>query len=103
MPRFVGSAPTQTGAAAGNRQQRFEPGVGVDLDGLLGVAGAGREQITGHVPRGDAVVTKQGQAEMDEVLAHAGAPVEQIANGRVDVGGALAVLEPVGDQLGDQA
>ena len=40
---------------------------------------------------------------MDEVLAHAGAALEQVVHGRVDVCRALAVLEPIGDQLGDQA
>ena len=41
-------------------------------------------------------------AEVDEVLADAGAAVEQVGDGRVDVGDAAAVLEPVGDQLADQ-
>ena len=39
---------------------------------------------------------------MNEVLADAGADLEQVGDGGVDVGRALAVLEPVGDQLGDE-
>ena len=103
MPRLVGSAPTQTRLAfAGHGQERLEPRVGVDLDRLLAAIAPGREQVAGDVAGGDAVVAEQAQTQVDEVLADAGAAFEQIAHRRVDVGGALPVLEPVGDQLGDE-
>ncbi len=48
------------------------------------------------------MVAQQAQPEVDEVLADAGADVEQVRDRRVDVGRAPAVLEALGDQLGQQ-
>ena len=80
-PRFVGSAPTQTGSPPpGTGEQRLEPGVGVDLDRLLAVVVAGREQVSGDVACRDPVMAQQAQAEVDEVLADAGAAVEQVGD-----------------------
>jgi hypothetical protein len=48
------------------------------------------------------VAAQEHEPEVDEVLAHAGAGVEQVLDRGADVGRAFAVLEAVGDQLAQQ-
>ena len=96
----VGAGPGRL-LVAGRGQQRLQPGVGLDL-GRVATRLRCREQVARHVAGGDAVGAQQDQAQVHEVLAHAGAAGQQVLHRGAHVGGALLVLEPGGDGLGQR-
>jgi hypothetical protein len=73
----IGGDPDRLAVA---RQQRLDPGVRLDLRrvGAL-VPVRWRSQVAGDVPRRDPVAAQQQQREVREVLADAGAGLEQLA------------------------
>ena len=99
--RRVEPDPDRLAAAGAARQEDLEPGVRVDLDRVVAAVARGREQVAGDIARGDAAATQQDQREVDEVLADAGADVEQVGDRRADVGDPAAVGEAIRDQLAE--
>ena len=79
-------------------QQHLEPGVRVDLDGVIAALWRRREEGAGDVAGGDPVAAQHDQPEVHEVLADTAADAQQVGDGRADVGHAAAILEALRDQ-----
>src|SRR5262245_4395779 len=85
------------------RDEDLRPGVRGEAAAHL-VAGVGvREEVPRDVAAGNAADAGDGEQEVREVLAHAGARREHLIRGRVDVRGALLVAEALADEARGRA